>query len=230
MGAHQRVLDDHDVRSLDEHRELGGCAALDAARAVNPVALIETIEASGLRGRGGAGFPTGTKWRTVAGMGGAEPATVVVNAAEGEPGTLKDRTLVRRNPYRVLEGALIAALAVAADRVLIGFKSSARTERRRMDDGLLDVRVLFADGRPRTRGALALAFGGRTDAIAARMPFLQGPPALDSWTTGRIEIEGRGDDPGYAHDGEASTETPGNPRRLTITLHAKGLRVYSPAR
>jgi NADH:ubiquinone oxidoreductase subunit F (NADH-binding) len=136
MGAHQRVLDDHDVATLEDHRAGGGGAALEAARAVGPVAIIETIEASGLRGRGGAGFPTGTKWRTVAGMGGAEPTTVVVNAAEGEPGTLKDRTLVRRNPFRVLEGALIAAHAVAADRVLVGFKSSARIERRRMDEAI----------------------------------------------------------------------------------------------
>jgi NADH:ubiquinone oxidoreductase subunit F (NADH-binding) len=140
IGAHRRVLDDQVVRTLDEHRALGGEAALAAARAVHPVALIETIEASGLRGRGGAGFPTGTKWRTVAGMGGAEPATVVVNAAEGEPGTLKDRTILRRNPYRVLEGALIAAQAVAADRILIGFKSSAADVRRRVDQAIAEVR------------------------------------------------------------------------------------------
>ena len=87
--------------------------------------MIEVVEASGLRGRGGAGFPTGNKWRTVAGMGGAEPATVVVNAAEGEPGTLKDRTLLRRNPYQVLEGALIAAHAVGADRIVVGMKPPA---------------------------------------------------------------------------------------------------------
>src|SRR3546814_12071537 len=62
-------------------------------------------------------------------MGGGQPPTVVVNAAEGEPGTLKDRTLLRRNPYKVLEGALIAAHAVVADRVVVGLKKSAVTER-----------------------------------------------------------------------------------------------------
>jgi NADH-quinone oxidoreductase subunit F len=98
------------------------------------------IEASGLRGRGGAGFPTGTKWRTVAGMGGAEPATVVVNAAEGEPGTLKDRTLLRRNPYKVLEGALVAAHAVAADRIVVGMKRSATAERERVDAAVAEVK------------------------------------------------------------------------------------------
>ncbi len=124
-------------RAADE--PAGGGAALQAARAAEPVALIETMEAAGLRGRGGAGFPTGTKWRTVAGMGGAEPATVVVNAAEGEPGTLKDRTLLRRNPYQVLEGALVAALAVGADRIVIGLKGSATEERRRVDAAIAEL-------------------------------------------------------------------------------------------
>ena len=109
MGQLNRVLDADVVPDLAAYEAAGGGEALRAARASEPVAVIEVVEASGLRGRGGAGFPTGTKWRTVAGMGGAEPATVAVNAAEGEPGTLKDRTLLRRNPFKVLEGALIAA-------------------------------------------------------------------------------------------------------------------------
>lgn len=104
----------------------------------------------------------------------------------------------------------------------------APLERRRLDDHLLDVRILFADGRPRTRGAVALAFGGRTDALIARMPFLQGPPALDARTVDEITIAASGDDPGYAHDGEASTETPGEPKRIRIAVRPGALRVYSP--
>ena len=78
-------------------------------------AIIDEIEASGLRGRGGAGFPTGRKWRSVAGFASDVLATtVVVNAAEGEPGTFKDRTILRLNPYEVIEGALIAARALDA--------------------------------------------------------------------------------------------------------------------
>ena len=141
MGLVFRVLDPVPIRSLDEYVDLGGGGkALAAARGVEPVAVIEVVEASGLRGRGGAGFPTGTKWRTVAGMGGAEPTTVVVNAAEGEPGTLKDRTLLRRNPYKVLEGALIAAHAVAADRIVVGMKASATRERARLEEAIGEVR------------------------------------------------------------------------------------------
>jgi undecaprenyl-diphosphatase len=105
----------------------------------------------------------------------------------------------------------------------------APIERRRLDDGLLDVRVLFADGRPRTRGAVALALGGTADALVARLPVLQGPPAIDQYTTEELTIAAAGDDPGYAHDGEASTTTPGDPKRLRLRLLPGALRVYSPA-
>jgi NADH:ubiquinone oxidoreductase subunit F (NADH-binding) len=133
MAQLNRVLDRDVVANLGAYEAGIGGEALRAARESEPVAVIEVVEAAGLRGRGGAGFPTGTKWRTVAGLGGAEPATVVVNAAEGEPGTLKDRTLLRRNPYQVLEGALIAAHAIAADRVVVGLKRSAGQERQRVE-------------------------------------------------------------------------------------------------
>ncbi|MFF9562097.1 phosphatase PAP2 family protein [Leifsonia sp. NPDC014704] len=104
----------------------------------------------------------------------------------------------------------------------------APIERRRLDDHLLDVRILFANGKPRSRGAVALAFGGRTDALVARLPFLQGPPALEARTVDEITIAARGDDPGYAHDGEASTETPGDPRKITLRVRPAALKVYSP--
>ena len=87
-----RVLDPQPVASFDAYLEMGGGEGRAAATKLGPAATIDELEASGLRGRGGAGFPTGTKWRTVAGN--ASPtlaATVVVNGAEGEPGTFKDR-------------------------------------------------------------------------------------------------------------------------------------------
>jgi len=120
MPRLHRTLDADAVTSMGAYTARGGGRALDAARASEPAALIDLIEESGLRGRGGAGFPTGTKWRTVAGSVGDRPASVVINGAEGEPGTLKDRTLLRRNPYRVLEGALIAAHAIGAREVVVG--------------------------------------------------------------------------------------------------------------
>ena len=103
----------------------GNGSGLDAARKLGPTAVIEDLTAAGLRGRGGAGFPTATKWLTsLRGQSDEIPTTVVVNAAEGEPGSYKDRALLQRNPYAVLEGALIAAFVVGADRVIIGTRAS----------------------------------------------------------------------------------------------------------
>ncbi len=80
-------------------------------------AIIETVEAAGLRGRGGAGFPTGKKWRLA--MESLEPDKIIVcNADEGDPGAYMDRTLIESNPHQVLEGMLIAAMAINASRGL----------------------------------------------------------------------------------------------------------------
>jgi NADH-quinone oxidoreductase subunit F len=133
MPLVQRVLDSAEVSSLAGYVEAGGGDGLDAARKLEPTAAIEQLLAAGIRGRGGAGFPTGIKWRTVAeNASPLEPSTVVVNAAEGEPGSFKDRELLRRNPYRVLEGSLIAAHAVGADRVVVGMKRTFSREAARV--------------------------------------------------------------------------------------------------
>jgi NADH:ubiquinone oxidoreductase subunit F (NADH-binding) len=138
MQVH-RILDPRAVPTLAAYERSGGGRALAAAREVDPAALRDVVGAAGLRGRGGAGFPTGRKWQTVVEEAQGRPVTVVVNAAEGEPGTLKDRTLLRRNPFQVLEGALIAALAVGADRVVVGLKRSAGDERRRVDEAIAQL-------------------------------------------------------------------------------------------
>lgn len=135
-----RVLPADPLASLADHQAAGGGRGLEAARRLGAAATIDEIEASGLRGRGGGGFPTGVKWRTVAEhAAAAEPATVIVNGAEGEPGTFKDRTLLRRSPYAVLEGALIAALAVGADRVAIAVKESFGPERERLAAAIEEI-------------------------------------------------------------------------------------------
>jgi NADH:ubiquinone oxidoreductase subunit F (NADH-binding) len=194
MGQVNRVLDAEPVDDLAAYEAAGGGRALEAARAVEPLALIETVEAAGLRGRGGAGFPTGTKWRTVAGLGGAEPTTVVVNAAEGEPGTLKDRMLLRRNPYRVLEGALIAAHAVAADAVVVGLKRSAGQERARIEHAVAE---LTAAGWPEhvelscSAGSDRYLLGEETallEVINGKPPF---PRLAPPYRAGVEEVDGR---------------------------------------
>ncbi len=133
MPVAHRILDPEPVASLDAYLQAGGGRGLKAAQALGPAATIDEVTAAGIRGRGGAGFPTGTKWQTVtANASTIRCSTVVVNAAEGEPGSFKDRALIDRNPYRVLEGALIGAYAVGADHVIVGMKRTATRQIERM--------------------------------------------------------------------------------------------------
>jgi NADH:ubiquinone oxidoreductase subunit F (NADH-binding) len=140
MPLVHRVLSPHDIPSLDEYLTRRGGTGIDAARQVEPEALIDEVEAAGLRGRGGAGFPTHRKWRTIVeNRSDFARATVVVNGAEGEPGTFKDRTIFRNNPYVVIEGALIAAKAVAADQIIFALKASFGREVARLRAAIDEV-------------------------------------------------------------------------------------------
>jgi len=102
--------------SLDAYQKRGGYEGWRRALGMDPDAIMAAVEASELAGRGGAGFPTAVKWRMVREQPG--PRYLVVNGAEGEPGSVKDRTLMAKAPHRVLEGILIAARAVGATEVL----------------------------------------------------------------------------------------------------------------
>ena len=95
----------------DRYVELGGYRALRTALGMSPAAVIETVKTSGLRGRGGAGFPTGVKWSFVPQDTG-KPTYVVCNFDESEPGTFNNRELVERDPHQLLEGIAIASYAV----------------------------------------------------------------------------------------------------------------------
>jgi formate dehydrogenase len=103
----------------DAYREQGGYRLLKecVGGAHEPEHVIETLEASSLRGLGGAGFPTGRKWRLVRAEQG--PRLMAINLDEGEPGTFKDRVYLERDPHRFLEGALIAAWAVGIEAIYI---------------------------------------------------------------------------------------------------------------
>jgi len=103
------LLPDAAVTSVAAWQGLGGGEGLRAARKLGPAATIDELSAAGLRGRGGGGFPTGRKWSGVLGQRGTH-RYVVCNGAEGEPATFKDRTILRTNPYQVVEGVAIAAL------------------------------------------------------------------------------------------------------------------------
>jgi NADH-quinone oxidoreductase subunit F len=106
--------------SLEEYEQAGGYQGLRAALAMSPLDVQKVVADSTLRGRGGAGYPTGQKWSFVPmGPGAPQPRYVVVNADEMEPGTMKDRLLLEANPHQLLEGALIAAYAVGACAIYI---------------------------------------------------------------------------------------------------------------
>jgi NADH:ubiquinone oxidoreductase subunit F (NADH-binding) len=111
------------VEKIDGYLDGGGGDGLEAARRLGPEATIDELRASGLRGRGGGGFPTGAKWAGVVAQAGTH-RFAVCNAAEGEPGTFKDRWLMRSNPYQLIEGLAIAAFAVGAREAFIGLKAS----------------------------------------------------------------------------------------------------------
>jgi len=115
------------ITSLDAYLAAGGRAGVEAAQRIGPAATIDTITRSGLRGRGGGGFPTGRKWSGIASQTGTR-RYVVCNGAEGEPGTFKDRALLRANPYQFVEGVIIATFAVGADEAFICLKASFERE------------------------------------------------------------------------------------------------------
>ncbi|UCC25154.1 MAG: NAD(P)H-dependent oxidoreductase subunit E [Gemmatimonadales bacterium] len=105
--------------TLEGYRATGGYQALEQAlRGMSPDQVLEEIDASGLAGRGGAGFPTGRKWRAVREAQGG-PKTVVCNADEGEPGCFKDRALMDHDPHAVLEGMALACYATGAPRAFL---------------------------------------------------------------------------------------------------------------
>ena len=126
------------VESLDAYlaTEVGG-AGVARAQDIGPAATIEEVLASGLRGRGGGGFPTGRKWQGLASQAGRK--YLVVNGAEGEPGTFKDRALLRANPYQLVEGLIIAAFAIGAEEVFVCLKQSFVREVQRVTDAVRDL-------------------------------------------------------------------------------------------
>ncbi|MHB8475627.1 MAG: formate dehydrogenase beta subunit [Steroidobacteraceae bacterium] len=104
-----------DPRSLSDYLENGGYRGLKAALEMEPAAIVAAVTTSGLRGRGGAAFPAGIKWKTVLGAEGAQKY-IVCNADEGDSGTFSDRMLMEGDPFVLIEGMTIAGLATGASR------------------------------------------------------------------------------------------------------------------
>ncbi len=163
------------IGSFDEYVRAGGGQGLERARSMSAEEVVGALEKSGLRGRGGAGFPTGTKWRSI--LGGSGERFVVCNAAEGEPATFKDRYILRRNPYQVLEGLAIAARTIDAKRAYVGLKESFTLEFEALTRSIAEMREAGVLGELEielVRGPDRYLFGEETGllgVIEGRGPF-----------------------------------------------------------
>jgi len=136
LSAH---WDEPDSFTIEGYTRHDGYAALTTALAMEPDALIQLVKDSGLRGRGGAGFPTGMKWGFIpqgAEGQGAKPHYLVVNADESEPGTCKDTPLMMANPHALVEGVIIASYAIRAGTAFIYIRGEIVHVLRRVRDAV----------------------------------------------------------------------------------------------
>jgi len=129
----EHIRADRSPLDIAAYEKAGGYGAAAAALKMQPDEIVDAVEAAHLRGSGGAGFPTGRKWRFVAARQDAvRPRYLVVNADEMEPATFKDRILMEGNPHQLIEGVMIAACAIQADIGYIFLRQSYRKAARRL--------------------------------------------------------------------------------------------------
>jgi NADH-quinone oxidoreductase subunit F len=150
-----------EARTFDGWVKRGGYEALRKALGMEPAAIIEQVKASGLRGRGGAGFPTGLKWSFMPKPSG-RPHYLVCNADESEPGTFKDREIMRWTPHALLEGVAIAAYAIGAERAYIYIRGEFT------DPWAVMERALAEAYERGALGASAFGSGKRIDVVLHR--------------------------------------------------------------
>lgn len=134
-----RHRDIPDIHKLDVYRANGGYEGLKKALGMDRAAVIDIVKASNLRGRGGAGFPTGLKWSFI--PKGPGEKYVIINTDESETGTFKDRELLEGNPHQVIEGALIAAYAVDSHLIFNYFRGEFMDASWAFEEALLECRA-----------------------------------------------------------------------------------------
>ena len=128
----------HDWR-LDGARQRGAWEGTSAMLGQGPAWIIDQIKASGLRGRGGAGFPTGLKWSFMPKEVGNRPHYLVVNADESEPGSCKDRDILRNDPHLLIEGCLVASFAMQANACYIYLRGEYVQERNHLEAAIKEA-------------------------------------------------------------------------------------------
>jgi NADH-quinone oxidoreductase subunit F len=131
---------DVDAITLSGWRQRGGYRALEQALAMEPAAITSVVKDSGLRGRGGAGFPTGMKWSFMK-PGDGKPHYLACNADESEPGTFKDREIMRWTPHALVEGCAIGAYAIGAETAYIYIRGEFTEPLERMEAAVRDARA-----------------------------------------------------------------------------------------
>jgi NADH-quinone oxidoreductase subunit F len=127
-----------DSWKLEVYEAHGGYRAMRKALEMEPKAVIEEVKTSGLRGRGGAGFPTGLKWSFVP-QDTDKPKYLCVNCDESEPGTFKDRYIIDNDPHRLIEGIIICAWAVGIHKAFVYFRGEFHQQKRRFDEALREA-------------------------------------------------------------------------------------------
>ena len=128
-----------DPESIESYLQHGGFVALKRARAMGPAAVINEVTQAKLLGRGGAAFPTGRKWQSVADAP-VRPHYLVCNADESEPGTFKDRVLMEHDPYALVEGMAIAAFATGCEKGYVYVRAEYPVARRRVESAIAQAR------------------------------------------------------------------------------------------
>src|ERR671926_1053640 len=132
--------DERDLKRLDEYRLVGGYEQLARARELEPAAILAELDASNLRGRGGAFFATGKKAGFIP-RDSPKPKYLPVNADESEPGTFKDREIMLRVPHRLIEGCLITAHAIGCQNVFVYIRGEYLREFEVVRDALEQARA-----------------------------------------------------------------------------------------
>ncbi|MCY4512340.1 MAG: SLBB domain-containing protein [Bdellovibrionales bacterium] len=137
-----KLLTEHyhreDYKNLSGYQKRGGYQTLKKALSLKPEAVVNEVKESGLRGRGGAGFPTGVKWSFL--PDNKEPRYLLCNADEGEPGTFKDRMMMERAPHQLIEGMLISAWAIQSHKSYIYIRGEYQKSYRIIQKALDEAR------------------------------------------------------------------------------------------
>ncbi|QOX62517.1 4Fe-4S dicluster domain-containing protein [Anoxybacterium hadale] len=128
-----------DPFSIQDYMERGGYSAAKKALKMTPEEILTEIEGSGLRGRGGAGFPTGRKWRQCAGIG-RYPKYTICNGDEGDPGAFMDRCILEGDPHSIIEGMLIGSLAIGANSGYLYIRNEYGLAVRTMEEAICQAR------------------------------------------------------------------------------------------